>query len=96
MEEEEDEKEKNCNFNFNFGPWVFLSFHQKNTDVSHESNMADAMSLNTCHIMVYFADRSNEGLKYMGLNFTGANWVEFFFIGTKIQIGEFYKDQKYH
>jgi hypothetical protein len=51
--------------------------------------MADAMSLNTCHIMVYFADRSNEGLKSMGLNFTGANWVEFFLQGPKSKLKNF-------
>jgi hypothetical protein len=29
--------------------------------------------------MVFFADISNEELKSMGLNFTGANWVNFFY-----------------
>jgi hypothetical protein len=28
--------------------------------------------------MVFFADKSNEGLKPMSLNFTGANWMDFF------------------
>jgi hypothetical protein len=57
--------------------------------------MASAMLLNTCQVMVFWADRSNEGLKSMGLNFT-RTWMNFFFTGTKIQIGEFYKDQKHH
>jgi hypothetical protein len=29
--------------------------------------------------MGFFADRSNEGLKPMSLNFTGANWMDFFY-----------------
>jgi hypothetical protein len=29
--------------------------------------------------MVFFADRSNEGIKSMGLNFAGVNWVDFFY-----------------
>jgi hypothetical protein len=51
--------------------------------------MADVMSLNTCHVMVYFTDSSNEGLKYMGLNFTGANWVDLFLQGPKSKLENF-------
>jgi hypothetical protein len=39
--------------------------------------------------MVFFADRSNEGLKSMGLNFTGANWVNFFLQGPKSKLENF-------
>jgi hypothetical protein len=51
--------------------------------------MADVMSLNTCHVMVYFTDSSNEGLKYIGLNFTGANWVDLFLQGPKSKLENF-------
>jgi hypothetical protein len=47
------------------------------------------MSLNPCHAMVFFADKSNEGLKPMTLNFTGANWVDFFLHGSKSKLGNF-------
>jgi hypothetical protein len=75
--------------NFDFGPGHFCLFTKNNADVSHESNMAYAMSLNPCHIMVFFADRSNEGLKPMGLNFTGANWMVFFLQGPKSKLTNF-------
>jgi hypothetical protein len=39
----------------------------------------------------FFADRSNEGLKSIGLNFSGANWVVFFTV-TKTQMRKFYRD----
>jgi hypothetical protein len=40
--------------NFDFGPWTFLSLHKKKiADVSPKSNMASAMSLNPCHVMVF-------------------------------------------
>jgi hypothetical protein len=39
--------------------------------------------------MVFFADKSNEGLKPMGLNFTGANWVDFFLQGSKSKLVNF-------
>jgi hypothetical protein len=39
--------------------------------------------------MVFFADKSNEGLKPMGLNFTGANWVDFFLQGPKSKLENF-------
>jgi hypothetical protein len=57
--------------------------------------MTSAMSLNPCHIMVFFVDRSNEGLKPMGLNFTRANWMDYIFTGTKIQIENFYGEEKH-
>jgi hypothetical protein len=45
--------------------------------------MASAMSLNPCHVMVVFADRSNEGIKPMDLNFIGANWMNYVLQGPK-------------
>jgi hypothetical protein len=57
--------------------------------MSLESNMASATSLNPCHIMVFFADISNEGLKPMGLNFTGINWMSFYLQGPKSKLKNF-------
>jgi hypothetical protein len=51
--------------------------------------MVSATSLNPCHIMVFFAHILNEGLNPMGLNFTGANWVDFFLQGPKSKLGNF-------
>jgi hypothetical protein len=39
--------------------------------------------------MVFFADRSNEGLKPMGLNFTEANWMVWFLQGPKFKLKNF-------
>jgi hypothetical protein len=39
--------------------------------------------------MVFFAHILNEGLKPMGLNFTGTNWVDFFLQGLKFKLKNF-------
>jgi hypothetical protein len=64
--------------------------------MSHESNMTSAVPLNTCHVMIFFADRTNEGLKPMSLSFRGANWVDFLFQRPKSKLKNFTKNQKHH
>jgi hypothetical protein len=54
--------------------------------MSPKSNMASATSLNPSHIMVFFCWHIKWGTKTYGLNFTRANWMNYFFTGTKIQI----------
>jgi hypothetical protein len=70
--------------NFDFGSWAFLSFSQKN-DVSPESNMTSATSLNPCHVIVFFADISNEGLN--GFKFYRSKLDGFFLHGPKSKLG---------
>jgi hypothetical protein len=40
-------------------------------------NWSSAMSLNQCHITIYFADKTNNGLKPMSLNFTEGLKIHF-------------------
>jgi hypothetical protein len=58
-----------------FGPFTnFFVFF----DLVNSSNVVLAASLNQCHVTIYFADRSNEELKSMNLNFTRWNKKNFF------------------
>jgi hypothetical protein len=84
-------RKTNCNFNFDFGPWAFFSFHHFlsycwNVNLS---NVAFATSLNSCHITFFFCWHIKWETKPMGLNFTGAKWVDFFWQGPKPKFANF-------
>jgi hypothetical protein len=84
--------------NFDFGPhkitkfwfWslVIFVFSQKNADMSHEFNMASAMSLNSSYIII-FLRQIKWGTKISEFKFYRGKLDEFFLQGPKPKLKNF-------